>query len=151
MSRRAIVAALVGAGMLVSVTAAAEATAPTFDPQAPIILDHDGAERPDELAVMAAFDSRQEAIDHCVAEVKRGEEIVAGTADVEVLLNPEGKRPLGVNARLSEDAPKHESLRECLRAATSRAPFPAYDGPPVVVEFSFELDPGTYEEYEDEE
>lgn len=124
--------------------------APTFDPNAPIVLDHDGSQMPDEVAVMAAFDTRNAAIDQCVAKVRRGTRTVAGSADLEVLLDPDGQRPLGVNAYLSKDAPKRPSLKECLRAETSRAPFPAYDGPPMVVAFSFELDPGTFEEEEDE-
>jgi hypothetical protein len=144
-----IAAACMGAGTLVSLQAGAE-TAPTFDPDAPIVLDHDGSEMPDEVAVMAAFDTRQPALDRCVAKVRRGTRTVAGTADLEVLLDPDGQRPLGVNAYLSEDAPKRPSLKECLRAEASRAPFPAYDGPPMVVAFSFELDPGFEEEEEED-
>ena len=74
-------------------------------------------------------------------------ETLPGDVDVEVLLNPKGHEPLGINAKLPRQVDK-SSLRECLRGAVAAAAYPSYDGPPVVVNFSFELDPGTYWEEE---
>ena len=55
----------------------------------------------------------------------------------------QGNRPLGVNAQLSEQVKQRLQLRECLRGAVADGKYPAYEGPPVVVDFSFELDPGS--------
>ncbi len=141
--------AIVGAFLATAVglapsTVSANAAVPTFDPQADQDLDtYDGSERPDETNVLSAFERSYEDIDECVAKAKRGRDIVLqGSADVQVLLNPHGQRPLGVNASVAGPQAKNRTLVECLRYASSQAPYPAYDGPPVVVEVSFDLDPG---------
>ncbi len=126
--------------------ASANATAaavPTFDPNATTELTADGAERPDELVLLGAFERQRAQMDRCVEQAKEGEDVqLQGTATMEVLLNPAGKRPLGINGKVSDDAPKDTSLMECLRVATAAAPYPGYDGPPVIVEFDFEIDAG---------
>lgn len=123
---------------------AATTTVPTFDPNATTELTSDGGERPDEYVLLGAFERQRAQMDRCVEEAKHGEDgQLAGTATMEVLLNPAGKRPLGVNGKVSEDAPQDTGLMECLRAATAAAPYPGYDGPPVIVEFDFEIDAGT--------
>jgi len=60
-----------------------------------------------------------------------------------VLLDPNGSTPLGGNAKLPPETGAKKRLRKCLRSVAAAANYPAYDGPPVVVEFSFELDPGS--------
>ena len=116
---------------------------PTFDPNASTTLDSDGAERPDEFALLGAFERQHQAMDRCVEQAKDGQDVtLTGTATMEVLLNPAGHRPLGINGTVSEDAPQDTSFVECLRAATASAPYPGYDGPPLLVEFDFELDAG---------
>ncbi len=119
------------------------AAVPTFDPNASTELVADGAERPDEFVLLGAFERQRAQMDRCVEDAKAGDDVsLQGTATMEVLLNPAGKRPLGINGKVSEDAPKDTGLVECLRAATASAPYPGYDGPPVVVEFDFEIDAG---------
>lgn len=126
-------------------SAAASSTVPEFDPNADVVLDMNaGGERPDEYSVLQAFEQQYEAFDGCVAKAKkRAEQKLPGDVEVAVLLSPKGKRPLGVNAQLSTKVSSSEPLRQCLRSAIAAAPYPAYDGPPVVVQFSFELDPGS--------
>jgi len=126
-------------------SAAASTSVPEFDPNADVVLDMNaGGERPDEYSVLQAFEQQYDDFDGCVAKVKkRADQKLPGDVEVAVLLSPKGKRPLGVNAQLTSKVPSSESLRQCLRSAVAAAPYPAYDGPPVVVQFSFELDPGS--------
>lgn len=122
---------------------ATTAAVPTFDPNATTELTAEGGERPDEFVLLGAFERQRAQMDRCVEQSKDGEDIkLEGTATMEVLLNPAGKRPLGINGKVSDDAPKDTGLMECLRAATASAPYPGYDGPPVIVEFDFEIDAG---------
>jgi len=124
---------------------AATSTVPEFDPNADVVLDMEGgSERPDEYLVLQAFERQFSAFDRCVEAAKQGEDVrLPGEVEVEVLLNPKGNRPLGVNAQLSSQLKQQQQLRDCLRTAVAEAKYPAYEGPPVVVDFSFELDPGT--------
>jgi len=140
----ALVAGLIG---IASGTVRANTNVPTFDPNATTVLDIDGgAERPDKQQVLDAFSREYDAIDACVVDSKGDpEKQLAGEAHVAVLLNPAGATPLGINAELPDTLAKNRKLRECLRGAVAKADYPSYDGPPVVVEFDFELDPG-YEE-----
>lgn len=139
------IAAFVASLALASSAPAAESVVPEFDPNAQTDLDMDaGGERPDEFFLLQAFEQQYDDFDRCVARAKgRAKRRLPGDVDVSVLLNPEGHRPLGVNAQLPDSVRKNRKLRECLRAAVAAAPFPAYDGVPVVAQFSFELDPGT--------
>ncbi len=149
--RAALAAFFAGVVGLASGSVSANASVPTFDPNATTHLTSDGSERPDEHALLSAFKSQREAVDRCVQAAKDGAEqddTLQGHAQMEVLLNPEGERPLGVNGQLVEGGPEDPQLLTCLRQATAAAPYPSYDGPPVVVEFDFELDAG-YEVDED--
>jgi hypothetical protein len=143
-ARTALAAFFASAVGLSAASASAHAAAvPTFDPNASTELQSDGSERPDEFVLLGAFERQRAQMDRCVEQAKSSDdETLAGTATMEVLLNPAGKRPLGVNGTVSEDAPQDTGLMECLRAATAAAPYPGYDGPPVVVEFDFEIDAG---------
>ncbi|MBL4688980.1 MAG: PilZ domain-containing protein [Nannocystaceae bacterium] len=128
---------------LSAATASAAATVPTFDPNADVVVEDTGPERPDEYEVQEAFFSQNEALDKCIAKVTNNRaRQLDGDTTVEILLNPKGDRPLGVNADLPSAMAKHASFKECLRRAVAAAPFPSYDGPPVVVSLAFELDPG---------
>jgi len=142
----ALVAGVIGAASATA-SAAATTTVPTFDPAADVVMDMDsGGERPDSQRVLEAFSRRYDAIDACVVDSRgKSDKQLGGEAHVAVLLNPKGATPLGVNADLPAPIIKDRRLRECLRAAAAGAEFPSYDGPPIVVEFDFELDPG-YEE-----
>lgn len=65
-----------------------------------------------------------------------------GYARLQVLLDPAGEDPMGVNVHVPESLAQRESFVECLRTATAAAPYPTYDGPPVVVDFEIELGGG---------
>lgn len=139
----AAVAAFV-ASLAATPAMAADSGVPEFDPNAEQVIDpRSGGERPDEAQLLDAFQHQFDAFDACVAQAKRTrDEHLPGDVDVAVLLDPGGKSPLGVNATLPERVHHRKPLKECLRSAVASAAYPAYDGPPVVVEFSFELDPG---------
>lgn len=124
--------------------AAARTTVPTFDPDGDVELDmNGGSERPDQQRVLEALSRQYDEIDACVVDAKSSpKKTIGGEAHVAVLLNPQGETPLGINADLPKPVAKDRELRECLRAAVATAPYPSYDGPPIVVEFDFELDPG---------
>jgi hypothetical protein len=147
----AFVAALLGS---TAAQAASKSAVPEFDPNADTVLDMEaGGERPDDYAVLQAFEQQFGAFDQCVDKAKRGKDVqLPGDVDVQVLLDPKGERPLGINATLPNKVQKDQSLRECLRSAIAAADYPAYKGVPVVVEFSFQLDPGyTIEEASESE
>jgi hypothetical protein len=145
-----LVAGAIG-GASADASAAATTSVPTFDPNADVVMDMDaGPERPDGHTITEAFSRQYDAIDACVVDSKGGNDrTLDGEAHVEVLLNPKGATPLGVNTELPGRSKKDRELVECLRAAVATADYPSYDGPPVVVEFDFELDPGTEEVPED--
>jgi hypothetical protein len=137
----AFVAALLGSSVA---HAATQSTVPEFDPNADTVLDMEaGGERPDDYAVLQAFEQQFGDFDQCVERAKKGKDTqLPGDVDVQVLLDPKGERPLGINATLPDKVEKDKNLRACLRSAIAAADYPAYNGVPVVVEFSFELDPG---------
>lgn len=145
----AAIAAFVGTMLAAPTAMAAKTSVPTFDPNADVQLDMKaGGERPDEFNLTQAFEQQYGSFDECVAAAKKNpNQTLPGDVDVEVLLNPKGHEPLGINAKLPDGVNKR-SLRECLRGAVAAADYPAYNGVPVVVTFSFELDPGTYWEEE---
>jgi PilZ domain len=138
-----LVAGVIGAGSATA-SAAATTSVPTFDPAGDVVMDMDsGGERPDQQLVLEAFSRRYDAIDACVVDSRgKSEKQLVGEAHVAVLLNPKGATPLGVNAELPAPSAKDRRLHECLRAAAANAEYPSYDGPPIVVEFDFDLDPG---------
>lgn len=119
----------------------------SFDPTADVSLDMDkyGSERPDEYEVQQAFFGAFGDIDGCVLAEKdrrKTEEQLQGDVSMAVKLNPSKGRPFGVNAELPAGFEKATKLETCLREAAGTVGYPTYDGPPVVVEFEFELDPG---------
>lgn len=140
-----LIAAFLGCLTVGSNAPAAQTAVPEFDPEADVELDMQaGGERPDEHLLLQAFAQQYDDFDVCVSRAKgRSARQLPGDVAVAVLLNPRGRRPLGVNATLPKPVRKNGGLRECLRAAVAAAPFPRYDGVPVVAEFSFELDPDT--------
>lgn len=132
-------------------TAAADAVTANvaeFDPNADVLLDMDsyGGEHPDEFAIQQAFFGQFEAIGQCVFDEKdrrKSEEQMLGDVMIAVKLNPKSSRPFGVNATMPEDYEKATKLKDCLREAAADARYPKWDGAPRVVEFEFELDPGS--------
>ena len=130
-----------------------------FDPNAVLDLNMGdggggGGQRPDEYQMELAFNQSFGAIDECVvaAKEKRGmatDKQLSGDLDIAVKLNPSKSRPLGVNAKLPKKFAKDAELSDCVREAVASVPFPTYDGPPIIVEFSTQLDAGS--EWDDDE
>ncbi len=158
---------MAGLGALIAITAAGckepkvkrgrtvKATIATFDPNADVVLDLDkyGTERPDDYAAQLAFNQSFEGIDACVlaAKERKGisvDKVLKGDMDIAVKLDPLKGKANAVNATLPGRYDKDAKLKECIRGAVAGVQFPSYDGPPVVVEFSTELDAGS--EWEDE-
>lgn len=121
-----------------------------FDPNAAISLDMDsyGGERPDDYEVQQAFYGAFDGIGSCVTAERERQKIaddatLPGDVTIAVKLNPERGRPFGVNATMPEGLEDNEVLEDCMREEVAKVDYPKYDGPPVVVEFEFELDPGS--------
>jgi hypothetical protein len=118
-----------------------------FDPMADIALDMDkyGSARPDEYMVQQEFFNAFDGIGACVDAEKarrKTDETFDGDVTVAVKLNPSQHRPFGVNATLPSGFEKSTKLKDCMREEVAKVKYPKYDGPPVVVQFEFELDPG---------
>lgn len=113
-----------------------------------INLDKWGSERPDDYDIELAFNQTFDGMDACVADYKqkkgiKPEKQLQGDLEVAVRLNPAKGPPLGVNAKLPKRYEKHDALKECIRTAVAGAPYPKYDGPPIVAEFYTQLDAGS--------
>jgi len=144
--------AKMGAAMITSllamipITSSATPEVPEFDPNFTLDLDkYRGEERPNANEVLNAFERQFEAFDQCVRQVKKNDHRIVGDAEVRVLLNPHDSRPLGINQTLPKklsNTAKGKRLAKCLRKAIAQAHYPKYNGPPVVVDFEFEIDPG---------
>lgn len=121
---------------------------PEIDRSKPVDLNkYKGGERPDDQGVLDAFSAQMGTLARCVEKAKDRADMgqddrMEGGALMTILLNPEGERPLAVSGELPEKVKKDKRLLKCLRVATWKGEYPAYDGPPVEVEFEFELDPG---------
>jgi hypothetical protein len=116
-----------------------------FDPNADVSLDaYFGNQRPDAYGVEQAFNQTFEAMDQCVAAYKQGKskKQLTGDAKFAVKLNPKSSRPLGVNADLPKALASDGKFKDCMREAVAAAPYPVYDGPPVVANFETQVDPG---------
>lgn len=117
-----------------------------FDPNGDIALDMDkfGSERPDEYAIQQAFFAAFDGIGACVAaehERRNSDEQFEGDVSIAVKLNPEKPRPFGINATMPSGFESATELKDCMREEVAKVEFPTYDGPPVVVEIEFELEP----------
>ncbi len=119
----------------------------SFDPDEDIQFDLNayGSSRPDQYEIEQAFATRYGAFDECVtAEKQRShkDRPLPGDVAMAIKMNPKSAKPFAVNAALPEEVAS-KPLADCLRDAAAAASYPQYDGPPVVVKFSFELDPGS--------
>jgi hypothetical protein len=120
-----------------------------FDPNADVDLDaYFGSERPDEYAMEQAFNQTFDAMDQCVVKAKDKlgvgkDKALDGEIKFGVKLNPKSSRPDGVNAELPKKYAKNKDFQNCMREAVAAAPYPTYKGPPVIVNFETEIDPGT--------
>ncbi len=128
---------------------ASMASIASFDPNEDIQFDLEayGSDRPDQYAIEQAFATRYGAFDECVAAEKkrrRQDAQLPGDVAMAIKLNPKSNKPFAINATLDPGA-ESKKLNDCLRDAAAAATYPEYDGPPVQVKFSFELDPGSAE------
>ncbi len=129
---------------------ASMASIASFDPSEDIQFDlmAYGSERPDQYGVEQAFATRYGAFDDCVAAEKKrrgSDEQLMGDVSMSIKMNPKAAKPFAVNAEMPEGVDS-KKLNDCLRDAAAAATYPKYDGPPTVVKFSFELDPGSTEQ-----
>lgn len=129
---------------------ASMASIASFDPSEDIQFDlmAYGSERPDQYGVEQAFATRYGAFDECVAAEKKrrgSDEQLMGDVSMSIKMNPKATKPFAVNAEMPEGVDS-KKLNDCLRDAAAAATYPKYDGPPCVVKFSFELDPGSTEQ-----
>lgn len=129
---------------------ASMASIASFDPGEDIAFDLDayGSARPDQYEIEQAFATRYGDFDGCVAAEKKrrhSEDQLAGDVSMAIKMNPKSNKPFAVNAELP-DGVGSKQLNDCLRDAAAAATYPQYDGPPVVVKFNFELDPGSVAE-----
>lgn len=125
---------------------ASMASIASFDPSADIAFDLEayGSDRPDQYEIEQAFATRYGAFDECVAAEKQRsgkDDQLPGDVSMAIKLDPKSNKPFAVNAELADGAGSKQ-LNDCLRDAAAAATYPKYDGPPVVVKFNFELDPG---------
>jgi len=128
-----------------------------FDPNADMSFEFgdgggDAGASPDDFEVRSALDRQLGTMDGCVADYKakkgiKPEKQLEGDVSISVKLNPKASTPLGINASITSDHDKDEGLKSCIKEAVDKAPFPTYAGVPRVVDFAFELDPGS--EWED--
>lgn len=133
---------------------ASMASIASFDPDEAVQFDLEafGTDRPDQYGIEQAFATKYGAFDECVAEAKKrkkSDHQLPGDVSMAIKLNPKSNAPFAVNAEMP-DGVKDNKLKDCLREAAAAASYPTYDGPPVVVKFNFELDPGGGEVVEDE-
>ena len=127
---------------------ASMASIASFDPSEDIAFDLEayGTARPDQYEIEQAFATRYGAFDECVAAEKkrRGkDDQLGGDVAMAIKLNPKSHKPFAVNAELPDGVSTSKKLGDCMRDAAAAATYPEYDGPPVVVKFNFELDPGS--------
>ena len=125
---------------------ASMASIASFDPDEAVQFDLEayGTDRPDQYGIEQAFATKYGAFDECVAAAKqrkKSDRQLPGDVSMAIKLNPKSSAPFAVNAEMP-DGVKDSKLKDCLREAAAAASYPTYDGPPVVVKFNFELDPG---------
>lgn len=120
-----------------------------FDPDADMDFDVDkwGTELPDEYDIEEAFASSLSKMDTCVLAYRDRsdvdeDEVLDGEVELAIKLNPREGKPAGVNVSLPEAQREDKQLSRCIRDAAYSVGYPKYDGPPRVVNLSFELDPG---------
>jgi len=130
-----------------------KASIQAFDPNADIGFEFgdgggEGGETPDDFTVRETLNGSLGGVDQCVADYKarkgmKPEKQLDGNVALAVKLNPKSPRPLGINASITSKHDKDESLKTCIKETIDNAPFPTYNGMPRIVDFEFELDPGS--------
>ncbi|HWB81049.1 MAG TPA: hypothetical protein VG755_39070 [Nannocystaceae bacterium] len=110
---------------------------PRYDPKADVEVG-DGTERPDDGAVKSQLRALEPDFDRCIADaVAAGVTVGNGRVEFEFGLTPTGK-VAGVNAK-APAALEASGVVPCLRKVIYDHRFPKYDGPPIPVDYSFEI------------
>lgn len=130
-----------------------KASIQAFDPNADIGFEFgdgggEGGETPDDFSVREAVNQQLGGMDQCVADYKarkniKPEKQLDGDVALAVKLNPNDPPPLGINVKIVGSHGKDEGLKTCIKETIDKAPFPTYKGMPRIVDFEFELDPGS--------
>jgi hypothetical protein len=110
---------------------------PAYDPTKTTALG-DGSERLDDTTVRKELRELEPAFDRCIADATAaGLTIASGRVDFVFGLTPTGKVD-GVNAK-APAAIRDSGIVSCLRKVIFDHRFPRYDGPPMGVDYSFEI------------
>jgi hypothetical protein len=110
---------------------------PAYDAKATTELG-EGSERLDDGTVRKELRELEPAFDRCIADaVAAGVTVGSGRVDFVFGLTPSGKVD-GVNAK-APSAIRDAGIVPCLRKVIFDHRFPRYDGPPMGVDYSFEV------------
>jgi len=112
---------------------------PRYDATATTVLDPDaGSERLGDHTVRAELRGLEPAFDRCIADaVAGGVTIAAGRVDFVFGLSAKGK-VTGVTAK-APAALRDTGILGCLRKVIYDHRFPTYDGPPMGVDYTFDV------------
>lgn len=112
---------------------------PRYDAKATTVLDPDaGSERLGDAAVRSELRGLEPAFNQCIADaVAGGVEVGSGRVDFVFGLTATGKVS-GVTAK-APAAIRDTGVLGCLRKVVFDHRFPRYDGPPMGVDYSFEV------------
>ncbi|HET6585492.1 MAG TPA: hypothetical protein VFG69_18665 [Nannocystaceae bacterium] len=112
---------------------------PRHDPNATRTLDPDaGSERPDDATIRAHLRKLEPAFDRCIADaVAGGVTFPSGRVEFDLGIAASG-RVSGVTAK-APSAIQATGVVSCLRKVIYDHRFPGWDGPPMDVEYAFEI------------
>ncbi len=110
---------------------------PAYDPTKTTAIG-EGSERLDDATVRKELSELEPAFDRCIADAAAaGVPIANGRVDFVFGLTPTGKVD-GVNAKAPQPI-RDSGIVSCLRKVIFDHRFPRYDGPPMGVDYSFEI------------
>jgi hypothetical protein len=111
---------------------------PRHDPNATRVLDADGSERPDDATIRAHLRKLEPAFDRCIADaVAGGVRFANGRVEFDLGIAATG-RVSGVTAK-APPAIQSTGVVSCLRKVIFDHRFPTWDGPPMDVEYGFDI------------
>jgi hypothetical protein len=111
---------------------------PAYDAKATTVLGDAGSERLDDATVRRELRGLEPAFDRCIADaVTAGVSVGSGRVDFVFGLTASGKVD-GVTAK-APAAIRESGVVSCLRKVIHDHRFPRYDGPPMGVDYSFEI------------
>lgn len=111
---------------------------PRYDAKATTVLGDAGSERLDDATVRAELRQLEPAFNRCIADAVAGG-VTVGNGRVEFVLGLTAKGKVsGVTAKAPPTI-RDSGVVGCLRKVVFDHRFPAYDGPPMGVDYSFEV------------